>query len=76
MIWRNLRSIRRFKDVVRLVLGFHSIIFFFKPSILARRLTERFIAYQGSDRLENSNIEHNEIYEKVFNERSSVASHS
>lgn len=64
VIWRNVRWVRSPQDALRLLAGFHSIIYFFNPRILAKRVTEGFIAYQGSDRTDDANIERNEIYDK------------
>ena len=57
VLWRNLKTIRSARDVVRLLSGLKSIIYFFKPSLLAKSLTQRFIAYQGSDKIANANLQ-------------------
>lgn len=57
VIWRNLRTVRNIRDIVRLASGFKSIIYFFNPKLLAKSLTQRFIAYQGADKIVNANLQ-------------------
>jgi anaerobic magnesium-protoporphyrin IX monomethyl ester cyclase len=55
VIWRNLKTIENVDDVFRLMAGFKSIKYFFNPTLLAKSLTQRFIAYQGTDKANDSN---------------------